>query len=167
MVNRIKRLFNKDFNGLHEVAYLLGVSALASQILALIRDRLFASKFGAGELLDIYYASFRIPDLIYIFIASLVAATVLIPFITEIIEKNERKELNDFLSSILTFFLMLMVVTSFLAYFFMPYLANIVVPGFSFEMKNEFVDVSRLLLFLPFFFWVSNFFCIVLPTTRR
>ena len=70
MVNGIKRLFNKDFNGLHEAAYLLGVSALASQILALIRDRLFASKFGAGELLDIYYASFRIPDLIYIFIAT-------------------------------------------------------------------------------------------------
>jgi len=167
MVNGIKRLFNKDFNGLHEVAYLLGVSALASQILALIRDRLFASKFGAGELLDIYYASFRIPDLIYIFIASLVAATVLIPFITEIIEKNERKELNDFLSSILTFFLMLMVVTSFLAYFFMPYLANIVVPGFSFEMKNEFVDVSRLLLLSPFFLGLSNLFGSVVQTMRR
>ena len=35
MVRRIINLFNKDFGGLHEAAYLLGAFALVSQILAL------------------------------------------------------------------------------------------------------------------------------------
>ena len=59
----------------------MGGFALLSQLLALIRDRLFAGTFGAGETLDIYYAAFRIPDFILITGASLVSVSILIPFL--------------------------------------------------------------------------------------
>ena len=48
-------------------AVLLGATALASRGLGLVRDRLLAGAFGAGSELDIYYAAFRIPDLIFTF----------------------------------------------------------------------------------------------------
>src|ERR1700679_2551660 len=81
MVKKILSLFSKEIDGLHEAAYLLAAATVASQILALIRDRLLAYYFGAGHTLDLYYASFRISDMIYATIASMVAASVLVPFL--------------------------------------------------------------------------------------
>ena len=41
-------------------------SSFISRFLGLIRDRLFAEQFGAGQQLDAYYAAFRIPDFIFL-----------------------------------------------------------------------------------------------------
>ena len=85
MVQRILKLFHREFGGLHKAALLLAMSAGVSSLLGLFRDRLLAGTFGAGRSLDIYYASFRIPDLLYNVVAlSLVSVTVLIPLFLEI-----------------------------------------------------------------------------------
>ena len=65
MVRRFFRFLQKEFSSLHQAAYLLGTFAFLSQLLALGRDRLLAHAFGAGHDLDVYYAAFRIPDLIF------------------------------------------------------------------------------------------------------
>jgi putative peptidoglycan lipid II flippase len=31
----------------------------------MVRDRILASEFGASNILDAYYAAFRVPDLVY------------------------------------------------------------------------------------------------------
>ena len=54
-------------------AILIGALSLASRLVGLLRDRLFASTFGAGDTLDVYYAAFRIPDLILVIGASVVS----------------------------------------------------------------------------------------------
>ena len=89
MVKRFFKVFYREINGLHEAAYLLGLFALMSQILGLVRDRMLASSFGTGQFLDIYYSSFRIPDFIFVSVASIVSLSVLIPFITE--KMNQSK----------------------------------------------------------------------------
>jgi putative peptidoglycan lipid II flippase len=81
MVNRIITFLNKEFRGINEAALLLGGFAFLSQLLGLIRDRTLAHVVGAGPVLDIYYAAFRIPDFLYISIASLASVTVLMPFL--------------------------------------------------------------------------------------
>ena len=83
MVNRIFSILKKEVSGLHEAAFLLGFFAIVSQALALVRDRLLAHLFGASSTLDVYYAAFRVPDLIYTSIASFVSLTVLIPFLSK------------------------------------------------------------------------------------
>jgi len=81
MIKGILKKLHKEVDGLHDAAYLLAVFALGSHILALLRDRLFAHFFGAGATLDLYYAAFRIPDFIFVSVASMVSLFVLIPFI--------------------------------------------------------------------------------------
>jgi putative peptidoglycan lipid II flippase len=81
MVSKILKLFSKEIAGVHQAAFLLGFFTLLAQLLGLIRDRALAHFFGAGLTLDIYYASFRIPDLIFATAASLVSISVIIPFI--------------------------------------------------------------------------------------
>src|SRR3990167_3110674 len=81
--------------GLHQAAYLLAALTLASQLLALLRDRTFAHTFGAGEVLDLYYAAFRVPDLVFALVASLVSAYVIIPRITGMDREKTRRLLSE------------------------------------------------------------------------
>src|SRR3989344_4224458 len=117
MVRRFIHLMGGEIRGLHEAAYLLGFFALFSQILALIRDRLLASTFGAGHVLDVYYASFRIPDIIFVSVASLVSVYVLIPFLTEK-EGEGKEEQRTFINSVFTVFTTLMLLISLIVFAF-------------------------------------------------
>lgn len=46
-------------------AALIAALSLASRVLGLMRDRVLAGSFGAGEVLDAYYAAFRVPDAVF------------------------------------------------------------------------------------------------------
>src|SRR5665213_911829 len=93
----VRRFFNRitaPVRGLHEAAYWLMLLTLASQALALLRDRTFAHTFGAGQILDLYYAAFRVPDLVFALVSSLVSAYVLIPRMTGASDSDARRLLS-------------------------------------------------------------------------
>ena len=46
-------------------AMIIALFSILSRILGLLRDRFLSSTFGAGQVLDAYYAAFRLPDLIF------------------------------------------------------------------------------------------------------
>ena len=158
MVKRILKFFNKEINGLHEAAYLLGFFTLLSQVLALVRDRLLASSFGAGHDLDIYYASFRIPDFIFVLVASIVSVSVLIPFLVEKLDKNEG-EAKKFIDNIFSAFFLTIAGVSIVVYFFVPTLVDFFFPSLAeFQTRGELIFLTRVLLFSPIFLGLSNFF---------
>ncbi|MCR4283719.1 MAG: hypothetical protein NUV64_00170 [Parcubacteria group bacterium] len=163
MVKRILDFVYKGFDGLHEAALLLALSALGSQILALFRDRLLAGKFGAGLELDIYYASFRIPDLVYVFAVSLiVSVSVLIPvFLGKLSDekktKNERKEeASRFINSVFSIFMILILSLAVILFFFVPYLVKFIAPGFGENEAKEIIALTRILLLSPVFLGLSG-----------
>jgi putative peptidoglycan lipid II flippase len=45
-------------------AGIVGLAVIASRLFGLVREVVFAAMFGAGELLDVYIAAFRIPNLL-------------------------------------------------------------------------------------------------------
>ena len=79
MVRRFLNFFDRELGGLHQAALFLALSAIGSKILALLRDRFLAGTFGAGKSLDVYYASFILPDYLYTFLLFIVSAWALIP----------------------------------------------------------------------------------------
>ncbi len=155
MVARIARLLGREVRGLHEAAYLLGAFALLSQLLALIRDRLFASSFGASEVLDIYYASFRIPDLLFVSIASFVSIYVLIPLLVEKLDRTDG-EAKRFLNNVFSSFFLVLTLVSLLIAALAPVLVPYIVPGFDAEQQREVVTLTRIMLLQPFLLGVSN-----------
>lgn len=164
MVGRILRRLEAPVRGLHEAAYVLAALTLASQGLALLRDRLFASSFGAGETLDLYYAAFRIPDLVFALIASLVSAYVLIPRIAGA-SKEDAKRLIDETAS----FLLIVggVIAGVLAYF-APTLLFLVFPNFENAAGADgFVLLSRILLLQPIILGLSSIAMSVTQVKRR
>jgi len=170
MVQRIFNILNKEFTGLHQAAYLLGSFALFSQILALIRDRLLANSFGASGTLDVYYAAFRIPDLIFVSIASFVSITVLIPFLADKIdfEKKENKtSAHKFMSDIFTVFIIVIIALTSIIFLLVPLFSNLIAPGFSLEQKKEFIILTRILLASPILLGLSSMLGSITQVYRR
>ncbi len=163
MVKKILDLFQKEIVGVHQAALLLGAFTLGSQVLALVRDRLLAHNFGAGEVLDLYYTAFRIPDLIYAAVASLVSISVLIPFFSHASEKKEDSQ--KLLSSIFTVFMIVMVVVSALAFMAMPYIVSAFFG--SVHDTELLVFLSRVLLLQPICLGISNVFGVVTQIGKR
>ncbi|MBI4136314.1 MAG: hypothetical protein HY481_02090 [Candidatus Vogelbacteria bacterium] len=167
MVERFLNFFQREFNGLHEAALLLGISAVLSQILALIRDRLLAVSFGAGSELDIYYAAFRLPDILYVFLGSFVSVTVVLPFLTRHLERGDWAAGSRLLSDLGRHFLILMLVAMTVGYIFMPQLLNLVAPGFTASASSELLVLSRILLLSPFLLGLSNLLANITQSSRK
>ena len=156
MVRRIAELLFAPVRGLHEAAYLLALFAVFSQLLALIRDRLFAAYFGAGAVLDTYYAAFKIPDFMFVSIASLVSIYVLIPFLTECLEHSKEKT-REFIDTVFTFFSFVLIGVGLCAFVLTEMLVSLLFPGFvGGEYFDDLVMVTRIMLLQPLFLGVSN-----------
>lgn len=166
MVKGIFRFIEREISGLHEAAYLLGFFALLSQLLGFLRDRLLASHFGAGEALDVYYAAFRVPDLIFIWSASMVSLSVLIPFLSR--RRAESKEAaREFLDSVFSAFFIFILLVSVVAFSLAPKLTALLFPGFTEGMLETTVFLMRIMLLQPIFLGISNLFASVTQLERR
>ena len=167
-MNKILRIFGKEFGNINQAAFLLGFFTLLSQILALFRDRFIAHFIGPGAQLDAYYAAFRIPDLIFISIASLASITVLIPFIVARMDGNNVTEkARKFLNDIFTVFFAVMFLVSLLVFFLMPHLVSFIAPGFDSVMQMKVVELSRIMLLSPILMGLSNLFGTITQLFRK
>lgn len=158
MVNRIITFLNKEFRGVNEAALLLGGFAFLSQLLGLIRDRTLAHVVGAGPILDIYYAAFRIPDFLYISIASLASVTVLMPFLMDKInsENNNTEKARIFMNNVFSAYMIFMIMASVVIVIFMPFIVSYIAPGFNDSQMSLLITTSRIMLISPIFIGLSN-----------
>lgn len=151
-MHRILKFVEQEIRGLHETAYLLGIFALLSTLLAFVRDRLLASAFGAGHTLDVYYAAFRIPDIIFISIASLVSVFVLVPTLYRM---RDEKEQHDLIGTVLTGFSFAMLLVTAVLWFLVPWLSTSFFPTLI-DADGTLVQLSRILLIQPFLLGLSG-----------
>lgn len=167
MVKRIISLFHKEVSGLHQTAYLLGFFALLSQVLALVRDRIFAYQFGAGSTLDLYYSAFRIPDFIFVTVASIVSISVLIPFLVERFEKSDE-DAKEFIDNMFSFFFCFIIAISLVAFLLTPSILKLLFPNFT-DPKHfsDLILLTRILLLSPIFLGLSNLLASITQIYKR
>ena len=164
MVRRIFERITAPVRGLHQAAYLLAALTLASQALALLRDRTFAHVFGAGRVLDLYYAAFRVPDLVFALVSSLVSAYVIIPRITGM----DRGKTRELISESTTFLLGAGGLICAILAVFMPQFLTFLYPDLiNSTYQAEFVLLARILLFQPILLGLSGVLASVTQVHRR
>lgn len=164
MVNRILKTLVSPVRGLHQAAYLLAALTLLSQVLALARDRLFAHHFGAGEILDLYYAAFKVPDVVFALVASLVSAYVLIPRIA----KADADEARRLMSNTASFLVIAGGIVCGALALFAPSFLFALFPTFRHSAHaGEFVLLARILLIQPVLLGLSGILTSVTQIHRR
>ncbi len=156
-MRRFFELVGLEVRGMHHAAYILAGFALGSQLLALVRDRLLASSFGAGETLDLYYSAFRIPDLLFVGLASLLSLYALLPVLSKL-EVEHPGLVISFMRKMLLLFFVGMGAVGAVVFVLAPFLVTLVVPGLADdpETASALVFLTRILLLQPILLGVSN-----------
>lgn len=163
MIGKAVRIFGREIDGMHTAAYILGVSALASSVLALLRDRLFAHTFGAGSELDVYFAAFRIPDLIFVLVASLFSAYALIPLLA----KQNEDERKRYIDTIALGLMGVMIIVSAGAYMLTPFIMKMAFPHVTALRGDDVILLTRILLLQPILLGFSNILAAITQTQKR
>jgi putative peptidoglycan lipid II flippase len=166
MVKRVLKLMYSEIRGLHQAAYILALFAVGSQVLALVRDRLLAHTFGAGNELDLYYTAFRIPDLLFVLFVSVLSVYVLLPFVSQAKVTDGEKAGAQVLSQMFTVFLICYSFVSVILFFLIPILIPIFFPGMI-DNQETLVVMIRILLLQPFLLGVSSLFGVVTQLSHR
>lgn len=166
MVKRVLKLMYSEIRGLHQAAYILALFAVGSQMLALLRDRLLAHTFGASGELDLYYAAFRIPDLLFALFSSVLSVYVLLPFVSKARAEKNHSGGADILSQMFTVFVLLYSVVALLLFITTPYLVPRIFPGFV-EQTPLITLLIRILLLQPFLLGLSSLYGVVTQFSQR
>ncbi|MFH1656573.1 MAG: murein biosynthesis integral membrane protein MurJ [Candidatus Nealsonbacteria bacterium] len=154
-------------------ALILAISSLISRFLGLVRDRLLAGNFGAGEELDVYFTAFRIPDFVYgILILGGITAAFL-PVFSQYFHKEDKEthqwsnEVIEFTNNVLNCFLILLVLICGILAIFTPFIIKLIVPGFSSENITLTIALTRLMFLSPILFGLSSIFSGILHYFNR
>lgn len=163
-MNRALQLLSYEVRGLHTAVYVIALSSLLSSFLALLRDRLLANAFGASTTLDIYYAAFRIPDLIFVATGALVSVYILIPELT----RRSSQEQREYIDTVLVGFSLVAVTVSIAASLFAPRILSALFPEITEAGHLEtLVGLTRLMLLQPIFLGLSNIFGAITQVRQR
>jgi len=162
----LKKILNSQTKSITLASFILGVAYLGSAVLGLLRDRLLASRFGAGDELDIYYAAFRIPDFVAMLLIMGAVSAVIIPVFSQYLNRS-KEEAWEFLSALFNLFLIALISVSAVLVIFAPYLIFLIAPGFSPEKKEMTVMLTRIMFLSPIILGVSNIISGILQVFHR
>ena len=165
MVKRISGLFSRE-NSVRGASIILIITLAASNILGWVRDR-FLTKNITTYNLDIYYASFRIPDLIFNFLILGAITSAFIPIFTDYIARKDLKEGYRITNSLINLAVLFMVFFAIVLGIFMPHIVPLVVPSFDPYRMSQTVKLSRLMMITPIIFSVSYIVGGVLNSFKR
>jgi len=166
----IKKLLNNESRSIASAAVILGAASLISRLLGLIRDRVLAGQFGAGNELDIYYAAFRIPDLVYSLLVAGAISAGFIPIFIDYLNKGKTEENSEhwyLANSVLNIMTVSLIVICFLASIFTSSLVKLVAPGFSPDKLATTVELTRIMFLAPVFLGLSAVLGGILQSFRR
>jgi putative peptidoglycan lipid II flippase len=165
----IKKILHSKINSIAMAAFLVAFSSLASRLLGVIRDRILASSFGAGDALDVYYAAFRLPDMIYNLLVLGALSAGFIPLFAKKLKREgedqaEAWQVANNLINILGFSLL---VISLLGIIFAPGLMHIFTPGFDADKQLLSANLSRIMFLSPIILGLSGIVGGVLQSFKR
>ena len=174
----IKRLFKQQINSITSAAALVAFSSLLSRILGVLRDRILAGEFGASESLDIYYAAFRIPDLIFNLLVLGALSAGFIPIFSCLIKDDKCKEKVDYKKSpnkeawelannVLNVLGIILIVLSAVGIILAPWLMKLIAPGFSDRSQQITAILTRIMFLSPIFLGISSVMGGILQSFKR
>src|SRR3990167_11303326 len=130
-------------------AMIVAVMIIISSLIGFLRYRTLANYFTKEEL-DVFFASFRIPDIIFEILITGALTSSFIPIFIKY--KQDKKDLNENISSIINVISLFLFSFVVLIVIFADKIFPVITTGFSKEKVDQVVFFSRILLIgqLPF-----------------
>lgn len=165
MFSSIKNLFFKK-NTVRSASLILIATLACSNILGVLRDHFLAQKIPTDRL-DVYYAAFRLPDLIFNVLILGAVAAAFVPVYSLYMREKGDEQANKLAQSVISIAAMAILIGLVILFFLLPYLINYTVPNFNPVKRQETVELARWLLLSPMFFTVSYFLGGILNSHKK
>ncbi len=152
---------------------------LLTKILGFVKLRIFAQLFGASHELDIFWASFTIPDIIFMVLVAGSLNAAIIPILSDVLYDKGRKSFNRIFQQLTLVFFGLSFVAILAALIFSPQITSWIVSNdyaqrifdMSFRISEKdydlFIKLFRIGLLSPLFLSISGFVTAYLQVRKQ
>ena len=128
-------------------ALLVGLGILASRLVGLLRQRVFAHYFGDGWIADAFTAALRLPNITQNLLGEGTLSASFIPLYAQALERGEEARARQFARDILGLLILVAATISLVGAVFARPLTHLIVPGFEGERFALAVHLVR--IFFP------------------
>ncbi|MBU0998500.1 murein biosynthesis integral membrane protein MurJ [Patescibacteria group bacterium] len=165
LLNKSRNIFSSKQTSVFSAASIIMVMILASRVLGLVRQRVLAHFFEANDL-SLFFAAFRLPDLLFEVLVWGTFSSAFIPVFTKSLQKG-RKNAWNIAGSVTNIGFLIFLVLALLIIIFADKLYGIFVPGFEIADRKQVVLIARILFAAQGFFVISYVLTAVLESLRR
>lgn len=168
-MHRLLRRASKSIS-LSGAATLLITTSMIGQLLGFLRVKLINANFpatGPGST-DAFFAAFKIPDFFFLTLAAGALGVAFIPYLSDKLEKNDKKGAWQLSSSLLNLLMLIMGVVGLLMFIFSPWLiSHIVAPNLDPDQLHNAVLIMRFICLNPLLFTISGILMSMQQTIGR
>lgn len=138
-------------------AFILMITVALSRVLGLVRDRLLAGYFSPDDL-GIYFAAFRLPNMLFELLVMGALTTAFIPVFTKLLTRKSDEEAWRMASVVINIGTIILAVATIPVFLFTEQISRLLTPGFSEEQIHEMVFYTRIMLaFQVYPLMIGNF----------
>ena len=139
-IDHRKRIFTATF--------IVIILTLFSKISGLVRDQIMAGYFGISYETDAFTWAYFIPNLFRVLFAESIIIAAFIPVYTLYLKKGDKKEINDFVSSVTNIFILIFVIISILIFIFSTPIGLLLskISGNNMDISG-FASMNRIMIF--------------------
>src|SRR3989304_5539895 len=163
-MRRIWSIIGRKQTSVRSAALILITMVLISRLLGLIRDRMLAARFAPDDL-GVYFAAFRLPNLIFEVLVMGALTSAFIPVFTKYITQEREKEARFTASSLINLSILVFVVFALPALLWTAQFSRLLAPGFNGEQIAQMAEFTRfMIVFQVLPLLVGNFFTGILQS---
>lgn len=164
----LRKIFTSESKTVMGAAIVIGFATLASRIIGILRDRVFAHYFGVGPIMDAYYASFKIPDLVYNLLIAGALSSAFIPTFTKLFYHSDGKAPAWRLANnVVTIIAVTLFGVAGLGMVFAPFITRLLFPGFPAATATLATTFTRVMFISPFLLGISMVFGGILQSLKQ
>ncbi len=163
-MERIWAVLTKKQTTVGSAAFVLVLMVFASRVLGLVRDRLLSARFLPDDL-GVYFAAFRLPNLLFELLVMGALTSAFIPVFTKYLSQDKEKEAWRIAATLINATVIILVIFSFPALIWTEAISKFLAPGFSSSQIREMTAFTRVMIIsqvLPLL--VGNFFTGILQS---
>ena len=160
-------LFSRTQTNILSAASVIMVAVFLSRILGLARDRLLAARFTPDDL-GVYYAAFRLPNMVFELLVMGALATAFIPVFTTFLDTKGKESAFRMASVLINIGLVIFALLCLPIVLFSYQISSILAPGFNETQVAQMASFTRIMLIaqvVPLI--VGNFFTGMLQSFRN
>jgi putative peptidoglycan lipid II flippase len=136
-------------------AGIVSLAVMASRVLGLVRDQVFAALFGAGLQYDAFLTAFRIPNLLRDLLAEGALSSAFVTTFTQTLQTKGKEAAVRLSNRVATLIILFITFISLLAWIYAPTIVQILAPGFFAVPGKAALTVDLTRIMIPFLLLIA------------